>query len=187
MAEVTINNSPVHSYIIITYPYGVEDSSYSTGWHTGVDFAPYGNTENNPIMYPVKSGTVVYVNNTTNVALGVQVQILDSDGFYWRYCHMVENSLLVEVGDIVGINTPIGRMGATGNVTGRHLHLECSTTQNWNSQSFVNPCEKIGIPNEDNLIIHYEDYEPIIPIQRKKSKFKWSIFTRIIRQKRSIL
>ena len=54
MAEVTINNSPVHSDSIITYPYGVADSGYSCGWHTGVDIAPYGTTENNPVLYPVK-------------------------------------------------------------------------------------------------------------------------------------
>lgn len=29
MSEITINNSPVHSDIIITYPYGVTDSGYS--------------------------------------------------------------------------------------------------------------------------------------------------------------
>lgn len=28
MAEITINNSPVHSDSIITYPYGVADSGY---------------------------------------------------------------------------------------------------------------------------------------------------------------
>lgn len=53
MAEVTINNSPVHSDLIITYPYGVADSGYSCGWHTGLDFAPYGSTESNPVLYPV--------------------------------------------------------------------------------------------------------------------------------------
>lgn len=26
---------------------GVSDSGYSCGYHTGVDFAPYGDTENN--------------------------------------------------------------------------------------------------------------------------------------------
>lgn len=56
MATVTINNSPVHSDSIITYPYRIADSGYTCGWHTGVDFAPYGSTENNPILYPVKKG-----------------------------------------------------------------------------------------------------------------------------------
>ena len=64
-------------------------------------------------MYPVKNGTVVYTNNTTDVALGVQVQILDEEGHYWRYCHMIQGSLQVSVGDTVSTNTPLGRMGAT--------------------------------------------------------------------------
>lgn len=51
---VTISNSPVHSDAIISYPYGVTDSGYSCGWHTGVDIIPYGDTENNPWLYPVK-------------------------------------------------------------------------------------------------------------------------------------
>ena len=83
------------------------------GWHTGVDFAPYGTTENNPILYPVKEGRVVYINTDTSKALGVQAQILDSEGHYWRYCHMVSGSLQVSVGQEVTLNTPIGRMGAT--------------------------------------------------------------------------
>lgn len=41
MSDVTINNSPVHSDSIITRAYGVVDSGYSCGWHTGVDFAPF--------------------------------------------------------------------------------------------------------------------------------------------------
>lgn len=113
MATVTIPNSPVHSDIIITYPYGVVDSGYSCGWHTGVDFAPYGTTENNPILYPVKEGKVVYTNSDTSQYLGVQAQILDNEGHYWRYCHMVSGSLQVSVGQQVTLNTPIGRMGAT--------------------------------------------------------------------------
>lgn len=113
MAEVTISNSPVHSDIIITYPYGVVDSGYSCGWHTGCDFAPYGTTENNPLLYPVFEGKVVYINNDASQRLGVQAQILDNQGYYWRYCHMVAGSLQVNVGDIVNLNSVIGRMGAT--------------------------------------------------------------------------
>ena len=89
MSDITINNSPIHSDSIITNPYGVQNSGYSCGWHTGVDFAPYGTTEANPMLYSVKNGTVVYVNNDTSQALGVQAQIEDDEGNFWRYCHMV--------------------------------------------------------------------------------------------------
>ena len=183
--SVTINNSPVHSDIIITYPYGVADSGYSCGYHTGVDFAPYGDTENNPILYPVKNGRVVYTNNTTDVALGVQCQILDEEGHYWRYCHMVQGSLQVSVGDTVTTNTPLGRMGATGNVTGRHLHLECSTTQSWQCSTFLNPCNILGIPNVDNTIIEYDGTTPPTPTPTTitKTKFKWVLYANKIRKR----
>lgn len=123
MAEVTISNSPVHNDIIITYPYGVVDSGYSCGWHTGCDFAPYGITENNPLLYPVFEGKVVYINNDTSEKLGVQAQILDNNGYYWRYCHMVTGSLQVKVGDIVNLNSVIGRMGATRKCNRKTLTL----------------------------------------------------------------
>lgn len=112
MAEVTIGNSPVHSSIIITYPYGIIDSTYQCGFHTGIDFAPYGTTENNPLLYPVFEGKVVYINNNTSEKLGVQAQILDNNGYYWRYCHMVEGSLQVKLGDKVNLNTPIRQNGS---------------------------------------------------------------------------
>ena len=194
MATVTINNSPVHSDSIITYPYGIADSGYTCGWHTGVDFAPYGSTENNPILYPVKKGVVVYINTTTTPALGVQAQILDEDGHYWRYCHMVAGSLQVSVGQKVDLNTPIGRMGATGNVTGRHLHLECSNSQSWQCSTFINPCNILGIPNVDNTIIKYdgsvtppeppEPPEPPTPVQFKQNKFNWVLYANKLRKKR---
>ena len=188
MTAVTINNSPVHSDSIITYPYGIANSGYTCGWHTGVDFAPYGSTENNPLLYPVKKGVVVYINTTTTPALGVQAQILDEDGHYWRYCHMVAGSLQVGVGDEVDLNTAIGRMGATGNVTGRHLHLECSTTQAWQCSTFINPCNILGIPNVDNTIIKYDGSvtppEPPTPVQYKQNKFNWVLYINKLRKKR---
>lgn len=52
MAEVDLYNSPIHSDSIITYPYGIADSGYSCGWHTGLDFAPYGSTGTNPDLFP---------------------------------------------------------------------------------------------------------------------------------------
>ena len=185
MSEVTINNSPVHSDSIITRAYGIVDSSYSCGWHTGVDFAPYGQTETNPILYSVKLGTVVYVNNTDNVALGVQCQIQDDDGAYWRYCHMALNSLQVQVGDRVNINTPIGRMGATGNVTGIHLHLEKSTTLAWQCSTFLNPCTELNIPNETGTIVKWKEIIPPTPTLIKKNKFKWVLYTNKFRKRRN--
>ena len=189
MSTIKMNNSPIHSTSIITYPFGVKDSGYSCGWHTGVDFAPYGDTERNPYLYPVKKGRVIYINTSTSHSLGVQAQILDEEGHYWRYCHMVEGSLQVNVGDSVDLNTIIGRMGATGNVTGIHLHLECSVTPSWTCSTFLNPCTILGIPNIDNTIIEYDGSiippEPI-PVQEVPRRFPWVVYYRKLRNKRQL-
>ena len=180
---VTISNSPVHSDCIITYPYGVADSGYSCGWHTGVDFAPYGTTSSNPPLYSVCSGTVVRV--TYDGTLGNQVQIQDSvTGNYWRYCHMQSASTL-SVGDSVTTNTQVGIMGATGNATGIHLHLEYSTTQAWQCSTFLNPCTALGIPNVDNTVIHYNGVIPPTPPTPtiEKKKFPWVIYANKIRKR----
>lgn len=99
-------------------------------------------------------------------------------------------SLQVSVGDEVDLQTPIGRMGATGNVTGRHLHLEASRTQSWQCSTFVNPCDILGIPNVDNTIVKYdgsvtppEPPEPEPPIPAKKGKFKWVLYAKKLRNR----
>ena len=102
---------------------------------------------------------------------------------------MVQGSLQVSVGDIVTLGTAIGRMGATGNVTGRHLHLECSTTQAWKCNTFLNPCTILGIPNVDNTVIHYDGSvpptppTPPTPTERKKTKFPWVLYARKFRNR----
>lgn len=152
-------------------------ASYTCGWHTGCDFVPYGSTPTNPPIFPVKGGVVVYTDNNPNQALGIQVQIRDTDGKYWRYCHMVTNSILVSVGDIVLPDTQIGTMGTTGNSTGIHLHLELATTQAWQCSTFENPCTALGIPNETDTIINYDGEAPPptppTPPTHNKNNWKW--------------
>lgn len=163
MAEVTINNSPVHSDTSLSAVYG-ETGPYWQQFHTGDDFIPYGSTPNNPDIYSVSSGVVVEVSNSTTLWHGNMVLIYDSStGYYWRYCHMVNGSITVSVGQQVTTATKLGVMGATGNVSGRHLHLECSTTQAWQYSTFVNPSTVLGIANVRGTIIHYDGTTPPVP------------------------
>lgn len=78
-----------------------------------------------------------------------------------------------------------------GNVTGRHLHLECSTTQAWQCSTFLNPCNILGIPNVDNTIIEYDGSieppdppDPPVTTNYKKTKFKWVLYARKLRNKK---
>jgi murein DD-endopeptidase MepM/ murein hydrolase activator NlpD len=42
----------------------------------------------------------------------------------WTYFHMVNKSIKVKVGQRIEAGTPVGKMGATGFATGKHLHWE---------------------------------------------------------------
>ena len=196
MAEYTTKYSPMHIQCIIGQPYGNVSSSYSCGFHTGVDFPQSGVAAQNPDLYSIsEDGVVVYVYNQsqgTTPALGNQVQILDNrTGLYYRYCHMLYGSVKLNVGDKVDLNTIIGKMGNTGNSTGTHLHLEASTTQAWQCSSFVDPCQPLGFPNVRGTIVKYDGTTPPTPPEpptpsftRKKNKFKWVLYARKLRNKK---
>ena len=110
MAEVTINNSPVHSDAILTAVYGETGPSWAR-FHTGTDFAPYGSTSSNPPLFSVCEGTVY--SKTFDNTLGNQIIIQDTNtGNYWRYCHMQSASPL-NVGENVTTLTQVGIMGDT--------------------------------------------------------------------------
>lgn len=177
---VKTNKSPLHIKCEVGYPYGVEDSGYSCGYHTGCDFPEAGTNEKNPDLYSVvEDGEVVYIYNTStgdSPALGNQVQIRDNKtGNFYRYCHMLYGSIVVNVGDKVNLNTKLGKMGNTGNSTGTHLHLELSTTQDWICGNFLNPVESLGIPNIQGTIVEYNGDippEPEPPEKQNKNFYK---------------
>ena len=162
MSTVTIGNSPVHQSTVLTGVFGQTGSSWKTcGYHTGTDFARYGYTAF-PDLYSVCSGTVVK-NEWTNV-LGWQIVIQDSNtNNYWRYCHMNSQSSLV-AGTSVTTATVVGTMGQTGTgAHGVHLHLEYSTSPNWQCSAFMNPSNELGIPNVSGTVVHYDGSVPPTP------------------------
>lgn len=186
MATVTINNSPVHSDTILTAVYDETGPNWAR-FHTGTDFAPTGSTPANPPLFSVCTGEVVRI--TYDSTLGNQIQIKDDlGGNYWRYCHMQSASTL-SVGDRVNTGTQVGIMGATGNVTGIHLHLELSTTMAWNYDTFLNPSTALGIPNERGTIVKYDGSAPPpeppepTPEEKKKRKFPFVLYARKLRNR----
>ena len=70
-----------------------------------------------------------------------------------------------------------------GNVTGIHLHLEYATTQTWDYDTFLNPSLALGIPNERGTIIKYDGTIPPTPTF-KKSKFKWVLYAKKLRNRK---
>ena len=85
-------------------------------YHTGLDFN--GNT-GDPIM-AIANGTVT--STGYDGAYGNKTVVTLDDGTEIWFCH--QTSIYVSVGDHVTGGEVIGTVGATGNVTGSHLHLE---------------------------------------------------------------
>ncbi|MEH0551609.1 transglycosylase family protein [Streptomyces sp. B21-101] len=99
--------------------YHASGSSWSKGYHTGVDF-------------PVATGTTVKAVAAGEVvsagwggSFGYQVVIRHGDGRYTQYAHL--SAISVRDGQSVGGGQRIGRSGSTGNSTGPHLHFEVRT------------------------------------------------------------
>ena len=105
--------------------YHVAGSMWSSGYHTGVDFVvPTGTS-----IKSVGAGTVVTAG--WGGAYGNQVVVRLADGYYAQYGHMSQIS--VSVGQTVSEGQQLGLSGATGNVTGPHLHFEIRTTPDYGS------------------------------------------------------
>ncbi|MFE9453138.1 M23 family metallopeptidase [Streptomyces sp. NPDC006739] len=106
---------PVVSYTI-TGTFGQAGSMWSSGYHTGLDFAAPTGT----LIKAIHSGTITEAGWAG--AYGYRTILTLDDGTELWFCH--QSSINVKVGQKVATGTVIGRIGATGNVTGPHLHLE---------------------------------------------------------------
>ncbi|WP_425832125.1 peptidoglycan DD-metalloendopeptidase family protein [Streptomyces fractus] len=93
--------------------------------HTGQDFAVPTGT---PVR-AVGAGTVVYTG--CGDGFGNQVVLRHADGYYTQYAHL--SRIGVSVGDRLDAGETLGLSGATGNVSGPHLHFEVRITPQFGS------------------------------------------------------
>ena len=115
-AAVARVKSPVPGYGI-SYPYGVKNPRYAAGYHTGDDYASPTGTK----VVAVLDGTIAWSNNDGG-AYGRWIGLRASNGRDYVYCHLSVRS--VSTGTKVVAGQKLGEVGATGNVTGPHLHFE---------------------------------------------------------------
>ncbi|CQR61302.1 M23 family metallopeptidase [Streptomyces leeuwenhoekii] len=111
------------SYVSTGYQAG--SSLWSSGSHTGVDFHAASGTP----VHAVGAATVVEAG--WGGAYGNQVVLKMHDGTYTQYGHL--SSIAVSVGQTVTAGQQIGLSGATGNVTGPHLHFEARMSPEYGS------------------------------------------------------
>ena len=114
---------PTRGAYSLSSGYGYRSASIS-GWsyHGGVDIVRSGPSSGIPVVASA-AGTVVtaYAGST---GYGNTVVIDHGNGYQTRYAHMQWGSICVYPGQKVYQGQQIGRIGATGNATGPHLHFE---------------------------------------------------------------
>lgn len=158
-------------------------TQFKVGGHLGYDIGNYDNPSIE--IYPVADGQLIFAGYDSAGALIVVLRHKSGNTFYYStYAHMSSFSGTVSPyvksygasrngyltimdskgnfnGPIISKDTPIGRMGSTGNSTGPHLHLEimtcswrkgggCSNYGEYTSSS-VNPGNLIAFPGRTRL------------------------------------
>jgi SLT domain-containing protein/phage-related protein len=96
--------------------FGVKGSMWSSGYHTGLDFPAAVGTA----IKAVAAGTVSSIGRSG--PYGNHLTLDHGGGLTSLYAHMSE--ILAQARQAVSAGSLIGRVGATGNTTGPHLHLE---------------------------------------------------------------
>jgi hypothetical protein len=95
------------------WPSAYWHGTYYASFHNGVDFSAVSGTP----IYAAAGGTVAY---ETQAAGGTMIHIYHSNGMRTTYAHLSSRIVLdgatVSQGDLIGLS------GASGNVTGPHLH-----------------------------------------------------------------
>ena len=122
-------------------------------FHQGIDLisAKYGTD----YIVAFADGIVVYAGY--NAGYGNVVYIDHGNGYQTRYAH--QQYLSVKVGDYVNKGDILGYMGATGNVTGSHVHFEVRINGNTvNPYDYVFNGKEFTIAGDYTGIITYQSY-----------------------------
>ena len=114
----------------ITTPWRKRGKHWSTGFHTGVDFAVPQGTD----VLAVADGKIEAAN--WGRAYGMQL-VQKVEGGWFIYAHL--SKALVKAGDTVKKGQHIAESGNTGNSTGEHLHVELRTNRKWSLGKPINP------------------------------------------------
>ncbi len=104
----------------VTSPFGMRKIWGKQSMHNGIDLVG----ESSTLDYITAFCDGVVKISKYSVTAGEYVQIDHGNGIYTRYLHMKKGSRTVKAGQKVFKGQVLGYMGATGNVTGAHLHFD---------------------------------------------------------------
>lgn len=143
---------------VLTSPFGPRRTPAGTadingGFHYGVDISAPGS----PAVVAPADLRITRAQPVAQDIWGAGENVAGTtlDGQYsFAFFHMIAGSLKVKTGDTVAAGTPLGLMGATGNVSGAHVHIECY------------------MPAKDNPTPVAGAVDPV-PVFKKAGAWKW--------------
>lgn len=139
-----------------SYKDPLSKNKYAKGYHTGLDFV--GELP----IYAVQAGLIAYIGWDPK-GWGNYL-ILRTTEHDLIYAHLARITVELKLNHRVKEGQQIAVMGATGNVTGPHLHFEVRN-QPWTKEEDVDPAVYLGIKNQrgpverieemlDNLVVY---------------------------------
>lgn len=140
---------PFGSGFRVSSPYGwrVDPLDGTESWHAGIDLVGF-----DADVLACVGGTVIRSRIVEDLSdktweWGNYVSVFGDDGRIWYYCHLAART--AEAGGRIEAGKRIGIEGATGRVTGVHLHLEVRNAAN---NTTMDPAELLGIKNEAGTV-----------------------------------
>jgi len=145
------------SAVKVTFPFGkcniIVNGNVIT-YHNGIDMVPVAKVM---AFEKAKVEAIGYTNSGGNY-----ITLLHGDGVKTLYKHLATGSITTKIGDIIDRHTLIATVGATGNVSGAHLHFEIQV-----NKVPVDPLPylqgKLSIKPYDDEIV-YTVERPVMPM-----------------------
>jgi murein DD-endopeptidase MepM/ murein hydrolase activator NlpD len=156
---------PFKSGFRVSSPYGLRADPLTgeRSWHSGIDLVGADRDVLAVVGGSVLKSRIVTDKTDATWEWGNYVSVFGDDGRIYYYCHLAERT--AEAGGRVEAGQRVGIEGATGRVTGVHLHFEVRNPSNYGTQD---PAEILGIPNEGGYV-----WKPIAPYIEQASS--WAV------------
>ena len=154
-----MTNLPITGIFNITCEYKRKGNLWSIGYHTGIDLT------GSDTIYATCDGVVSKTGYDKSYGNYIVIKNYADGNYHW-FCHL--EKIYVTVGTEVTRTKVIGLMGATGNVTGKHLHFEIRNKNNKYGDD-LNPCNWLGIENKVASNLNSENYQLIIENEEKQN------------------
>jgi len=123
LSRGTVLSEPSEFQNQVTTYIGEKSTIKSYSSHDGYDWGKLAKAIDGEPMVAAAAGVATL--HSSKDGCGNAIYIDHDNGFQTRYCHMQKDGLIIQAGESVPVSKGqvLGKIGATGNVTGPHVHF----------------------------------------------------------------